>query len=98
MLTEKITLATNYGQRSVEAMRSEDGLIKIYTEREIPTPDDQPVREWFNDILSVGYDLEDARCTTTYSGAVVMTGFREAEPWELEQLEAHFPNFDDDEC
>ena len=92
MITQTITLSTKYGNRKVDAMQSFDGSIKIYTEREIPTPDNQPLQEWFNDIMSIGYDLEDVRGTTVFGGTVVITGYREAEDWEVEQLKSFFPD------
>lgn len=98
MLTKDFTLTTRYNSRkTVTAKLGSDGTIRIYTEREIPTPDDQTIDAWFHDIRFVGYDLEDLRCTTISGNDVVLTGYREAEPWEAEQLSELFPDVDEDE-
>ncbi|MBC9706878.1 MAG: hypothetical protein H9W81_18470 [Enterococcus sp.] len=94
--TRHVPLVGLYGPTTVKATRDEDGVILIQELHEIPTPNNQTLEEWFSDVTATGFGLDKVRVTTTYSGSVVLIGFREADPQEAEQIKAYFPEHDED--
>lgn len=86
----RVCIESINGPTTVQATLNAHNEIVIQETREIPTPNNQTLEEWFSDISSEGWGLEQVRVTTTYSGSVELTGWRPANHSETEQLKEHF--------